>query len=321
MPRHPARAGTDALQPGGFRLSFRTGPATAAGFVAIILWALLALFTTGAAGVPRFQLLALTLGLAGGGSLLALAVIAPRRLTNLRQPLAPWLLGTLGIFGYHGFYYVALDRAPPVDASLIAYLWPLLIVLFAGMLPGERLLARHVTGAVLGLIGAGVLVARSGGPALDPEHIDGYLAAAACALTWSAYSVLNRRFGSVPTEAVAGFCAVGAVLALACHLAFEQWVTPQGIQWLAIVGLGAGPVGAAFFFWDHGTKHGNIGLLGVLAYTAPLLSTLLLIAFGLAPASPAVAIACGLIVGGGLIAAGAWRHVRRLSRWTPPGRV
>ena len=285
--------------------------ATAFGFVAIVLWALLALFTTGAAGVPRFQLLALTLGLAGAGSLGALALLAPARLRNLRQPLAPWLLGTFGIFGYHGFYYVALDRAPPVDASLIAYLWPLLIVLFSGLLPGETLRARHVIGALLGLAGAGLLVTRGGASlAFDARYTDGYLAAAACALTWSSYSVLNRRFGSVPTEAVAGFCAAGALLALACHLLFEDWVTPSALQWLAVVGLGAGPVGAAFFFWDVGTKHGRIALLGVLAYFAPLLSTLLLIGFGLAPLTPAVASACALIVGGGLIAAGALRRRR-----------
>ncbi|MDX1609272.1 MAG: DMT family transporter, partial [Halofilum sp. (in: g-proteobacteria)] len=286
-----------------------TTRATAIGFVAIALWALLALFTTGAAGVPRFQLLALTLGIAGGGSLVVLAVLAPRRLRNLRQPLAPWLLGTLGIFGYHGFYYVALERAPPVDASLIAFLWPLLIVLFSGLLPGETLRVRHVVGALLGLLGAGLLVTRGGASLeFDLRYTDGYLAAAACALTWSSYSVLNRRFGGVPTDAVAGFCAVGALLALACHLAFEHWVMPDGLQWLAIVGLGAGPVGAAFFFWDHGTKHGHIALLGVLAYCAPLLSTILLIAFGLAPLTPAVAAACALIVGGGLVAAGALRR-------------
>lgn len=285
--------------------------ATALGFVAIALWALLALFTTGADGVPRFQLLALTLGLAGVGSLLGLAFLAPSRLRNLRQPLAPTLLGTLGIFGYHGFYYVALDRAPPVDASLIAYLWPLLIVLFSGLLPGEILRVRHVTGALLGLFGAGLLVTRGGGSLdFDARYTDGYLAAAACALTWSTYSVLNRRFGSVPTEAVAGFCAMGAMLALACHFAFEQWVTPGPLQWLAIVGLGAGPVGAAFFFWDVGTKHGRIALLGVLAYCAPLFSTLILIGAGMAALTPAVAAACGLIVGGGLVAAGALRRLR-----------
>lgn len=277
---------------------------TAAGFIAIALWALLALFTSGAARLPRFQLLALTLGIAGGGSLMGLALFAPARLRRLRQPALPWLLGTLAIFGYHGFYYVALERAPVVDASLIAYLWPLLIVVFAGLLPGERVLVRHIGGALLGLAGASLLLTRGGGLALDGAYAGGYLAAGACALTWSSYSVINRRFAGVPTEAVAGFCAAGAALAMVCHLLFETWQTPHGGQWLAIVGLGLGPVGAAFFFWDYGTKHGNLALLGVLAYCAPLLSTLLLIAFGVAALTPAVAIACTLIVGGGLLAAG-----------------
>ena len=283
--------------------------ATFAGVVAIALWALLALFTTGAAGLPRFQLLALTLGLAGGGSLLALALFAPARLAGLRQPLAPWCLGTLGIFGYHGFYYVALDRAPAVDASLIAFLWPLLIVVFAGLLPGERLHVRHLAGAALGLLGAGLLVTRGGAAlSLDTRYTVGYLAAAACALTWSSYSVANRRFGSVPTETVAGFCAVGALIAVVCHVAFEDWVAPDSLQWMAVAGLGLGPVGAAFFFWDVGTKHGDLALLGVLAYGAPLVSTLLLIAFGQAALTPAVALACALIVGGGLIGSGALRR-------------
>jgi drug/metabolite transporter (DMT)-like permease len=288
-----------------------TARATAAGFVAILLWALLALFTTGAAGLPRFQLLALTLGLAGAASLAGLALAAPARLARLRQPPLPWLLGTLGIFGYHGFYYVALARAPAVDASLIAYLWPLLIVLFSGFLPGERLRGRHVAGALLGLAGAAVLVTRGGSTlALDARYLDGYLAAVACALTWSSYSVINRRFGQVPTEAVAGFCTAGALLAALCHATLESWVHPSPMQWLAIAGLGLGPVGAAFFFWDVGTKHGNLALLGVLAYFAPLLSTVLLIAFGVAPLTPAVGLACLLIVGGGLVATGVVRAGR-----------
>lgn len=286
--------------------------ATGAGFLAILLWALLALFTTGAAGLPRFELLALTLGLAGTISLLGIALLAPGRLRRLRQPLLPWVLGTGGIFGYHGFYYLALDNAPPVDASLIAYLWPLLIVLFSGLLPGERLHTRHVAGALLGLAGACLLITRGGTAlTLDAHHVDGYLAAAACALTWSSYSVINRRFGAVPTEAVAGFCAAGAMLAALCHGLFETWVTPTITQWLAVLGLGLGPVGAAFFFWDIGTKHGKIALLGVLAYFAPLLSTILLVAFGLAPLTPMIGVACALIVAGGLVASGSMRQVIR----------
>ena len=50
-------------------------------------------------------------------------------------------------------------------------------------------------------------------------------------------------------------------------------------------------------------KHGNIQLLGVASYAAPLLSTLVLIAAGRAQATQAVVIACVLITAGAFVAA------------------
>ena len=277
--------------------------ATAIGGGAILLWALLALFTTGAAGLPPFQLLAMTFAVA---FLLGLGLIARRgaaAFAVLRQRAAVWLLGVVGLFGYHAFYFFALDTAPAVEASLIAYLWPLLIVLFSALLPGQRLSAAHLAGAGLGFAGAVLLIGRGGGFAVDPAYLTGYLAALACALTWSGYSVLNRRFAAVPTDAVTGFCGGVALLGLACHLAFETTVTPTAGQGLAALALGLGPVGIAFFAWDHATKHGDLQVLGALAYAAPLISTLLLIAFGRAEATWTVGIACLLITGGAALAA------------------
>jgi len=77
-----------------------------------------------------------------------------------------------------------------------------------------------------------------------------------------------------------------------------------GAEWLAVLALGMGPVGAAFFVWDHGVKHGDIKALGAFAYAAPLLSTILLIAFGRGAPSWRIAIACVLITGGAALAAG-----------------
>lgn len=282
--------------------SARRVKATLIGGIAVLLWALLALFTTGAAGIPPFQLLAMTFAVAFLTSLAVLAARGRRAFAAWRQAPVVWALGVGGLFGYHFFYFVALGNAPAVDASLIAYLWPLLIVVFSALLPGERLRWFHLAGAAMGLFGAGLLVTKGGQLAFDARYSLGYLAAAACALTWSAYSVTNRRFGAVPTEVVGGFCGAVALLALLCHLALETTVTPQGLQWLAVLGLGLGPVGAAFFVWDYGTKHGNIQVLGALSYAAPLLSTLILIGFGQAEATWQVAIACLLIVAGAVLA-------------------
>jgi drug/metabolite transporter (DMT)-like permease len=160
-----------------------------------------------------------------------------------------------------------------------------------------------VIGALLGF--AGVVVLMSGRADLDlrAEHGLGYLCAFTAAFVWSGYSVLSRRFGSVPTDAVAGFCLATSALSLVCHLAFETTAWPATpLQWSALVALGFGPVGAAFYLWDVGVKRGDIRLLGVGSYAAPVLSTLLLVLAGYAEPTLALALACALIVAGALVA-------------------
>ncbi|MDF1794283.1 MAG: EamA family transporter [Thalassobaculaceae bacterium] len=280
------------------------GRATLIGFTAVLSWALLALFTALSGDVPPFQLLAMTFSVATAIGVVASLARGTSPLAHLRQPAPVWLLGVGGLFGYHFFYFLALRNAPAVEASLIAYLWPLLIVVFSALLPGERLRWFHVGGALLGLAGAALLVTKGQSLEIDPRYTLGYIAAGICALTWSSYSLASRRFGDVPTDAVGGFCAAAAILAIPCHMIFETTIWPQStVEWLAVLALGLGPVGGAFFTWDIGVKKGDIQVLGASAYAAPLLSTLVLVVAGLAPATPVVAIACVLIVGGAVLAA------------------
>jgi drug/metabolite transporter (DMT)-like permease len=281
-------------------------PATLIGLGAILLWSVLALLTASAGSVPPFELAALTFAIGGAFGLIYAAMRG--RLAALAQPWPVWLVGVGGLFGYHALYFAALRRAPPAEASLIAYLWPLLIVLFSALLPGERLRARHVVGAVLGFAGAAALFAGKaqggvGAHALDPAVALGYAFALGCAFVWSGYSVLSRRLKAAPTEAVAGFCLATSALAAISHWAFETTVAPaSATQWAAIVALGVGPVGLAFYVWDYGVKNGDLRLLGVAAYAAPVLSTLILVAAGFAPATASLGLACALIVGGAVVA-------------------
>jgi drug/metabolite transporter (DMT)-like permease len=270
--------------------------ATLIGFGAVLLWSALALMTAASGRAPPFELAALTFAIGGGAGLVYAA--ARGRLAALRQPLRVWLVGVGGLFGYHALYFAALRRAPPAQASLVAYLWPLLIVLMSAALPGERLRLKHVLGAALGFCGAALLM---GGGFGRPQP--GLWLAGACALVWSSYSIASRFFKSAPTEAVAGFCLVTAALAGLAHAAFETTVWPQRMtEVAAIVGLGLGPVGLAFYLWDYGVKRGDIRLLGVGAYAAPVLSTILLVLAGFAPATASLGLACAAIVGGAFVA-------------------
>ncbi|MGN6486434.1 MAG: aromatic amino acid exporter YddG [Devosia sp.] len=274
--------------------------ATLVGFVAVLLWSLLAFLTAASGTMPAFQLTAVTFAI-GGVSLL---VIRPGSIRAMRQPPRVWLLGVGGLFGYHFAYFFALRSAPPVEAGLINYLWPLLIVVFSALLPGERLKWQHLLGCALALAGAALVVTRGEGLTLDARYLPGYFAALCAALIWSSYSVLSRRFASVPSEAITGFCLATAVLATGCHLLLEPTVWPTTPwQWAAVLGLGLGPVGLAFYVWDIGVKRGDIQVLGAASYSAPLLSTLILILTGYAAYTHLVLVACLLITLGALIAA------------------
>ena len=284
--------------------------ATLIGFTAIILWSLLAALTAAAGPIPAFQMNAMCFGL-GAGAAMLLWIRQPGRARALRQPFHVWAHGIIGLFGYHALYFAALRLAPPAEASLVNYLWPLLIVLFSSLLPGERLRVFHIAGALIGFAGVATLSINADLSA-RPEHALGYALAFAAALFWSAYSVLSRRMSNVPTDAVVGFCAATALLSLSCHLMFETTVWPASLgAWAAIVALGLGPVGAAFYAWDIGCKRGDIKLLGVSTYAAPVLSTLALVASGFAQPSLALWIACGLIVLGAIVASSDRLFARR----------
>ncbi len=197
---------------------------------------------------------------------------------------------------------MAMSKAPAVEVSLLAYLWPLLIVLFAAFLPGEKLKTKHVIGSLVALVGCWFLISKDS-TEFSSEYLHGYLLALACALIWSSYSVASRLVSSVPTDAVGWFCLVTALLAAVFHLLWEETVWSLDTrQWVGVWGLGLGPVGIAFFTWDYGVKHGNLQLLGTLAYAAPLISVLLLVLAGEAEPSWTIAWACMAIVSGSALA-------------------
>lgn len=274
--------------------------ATFTGFTAILLWALLALFTIGSAPVPPFLLNAICFAIGGGiglvwtlatGQAAALARVSPK----------VYLFGTVGLFGYHFLYFTAFRLAPAAETGLIAYLWPLFIVLLSGLLPGERLQRAHIVGALIAFAGAAVIVlGREGGE----TNILGLILAFGCAVTWAVYSVASRFLGQVPTVAVTVYCLATAALSLLAHLALEETRWPEtALGWAATLALGIGPVGIAFFTWDIGMKKGDIQMLGVASYAAPLLSTLALVAAGIAPPSLTLLVAAILVAGGAALAA------------------
>jgi len=265
---------------------------------AVALWSLLALLAVRLSGVPPFLLLGLALGGAG--------LVALPTLRSWRVPATTLLLGIYGLFGFHLLLFLALRRAPAVEANLINYLWPLLIVVLApALLPEVRLALRHVAAVTLGLVGATLLI-TGGRWAFSAEYWQGYALAAGSAFIWATYSLLTRRVAPFATAAVGLFCFVSGILALLCHAWLEPRFVPSPAQFGFIALLAIGPMGSAFFLWDAAVKRGDPRTIGALSYLTPLGSTLWLLLAGVGALTPAIGIATLLIIGGAML--GAWRR-------------
>ena len=268
----------------GPRANAGVGSATLAGMTsdllalaAIVLWSSLATLGVALARVPPFLLTGAGL-LTGSLIALPLSGFDPRR---WRVPGPTLAVGAGGLFGYHFLLFMGLRLAPPVQANLVNYLWPLGMVVMAPLfLPGMRVRAGHVAAALLGFAGAAtaILGRAGGGSMLAGGFRWGYLFALGAALTWASYSLMTRRLPRFPTAAVGGFAAIAGLLALLCHAVLEPRASLSTTQWGLLALLGLGPLGGAFFLWDAALKRGDPRRIGLLAFLTPLLSTALLMA-------------------------------------------
>jgi drug/metabolite transporter (DMT)-like permease len=278
-------------------------------FLSIALWSFLGYLGAGLNHLPSILVTGIALTISGS--------IGALRLKAWRIPLRTLTVGVYGLFGYHFLYFTALNHAPVVEANLMNYLWPLLIVLMSPVfLPAHRLKPHHAAGALLGMFGAGLIV--SGGRlSLDLANLPGYLSAAGAAFVWASYSLLTKRLPPFPTAAVGSFCLASGLLSLAIFalsggLAAGQPVSsglsvssgptlPSGSDWLLLILLGTGPLGAAFFTWDAALKRGDPRIIGSLAYLTPLTSTLILVFLGGRAFTWVSAVAMVLIISGAVI--------------------
>lgn len=275
---------------------------------AIALWATLAAFGVALSHVQPFLLTGLALLV---GSLIALP-LSGFQLARWKVPLSTLILGVYGLFGFHFLLFLALRHAPPVQANLVNYLWPLLMVLLAPVfLPPMRLRPMHWFAALLGFSGAAIVILGGSASTKASDLITsgwawGYLPALGSAFIWASYSLLTTRVTAFPTAAIGGFAFVSGLLSLLCHTVLEPAVSLSGRDWVLIVAMGLGPMGAAFFLWDKALKLGDARHIGILSYLTPLASTALLVAISGRPFTWNIALAAAMIVGAALL--GTRRH-------------
>ena len=264
--------------------------------LAIGLWATLAPIGSLLSDLPPFFLTGVGL-LVGSGLALFMGLRVREALAIPPRTLAA---GVFGLFGFHAALFTALQMAPAVQANLVNYLWPLLMVVIAPLfLKGTSLTLRHVIAALVGFAGAALAI-TSGGE-LTGTGSWGYFFAFLAAVIWATYSLLTKRLPHFDTALVGVFAFVSGVLSLIAHLLFEQPVSPSAWEWLLLVLMGLGPLGGAFYLWDYALKNGDPQRIGLLSFLTPLLSTTLLLLVTGKPLTLQLLLAGVLIIGAAIL--------------------
>ncbi|WP_234197562.1 DMT family transporter [Pseudacidovorax sp. NFM-22] len=267
---------------------------------AIALWASLASLGTALAHVPPFLLTGAALII---GSLPSWPLVLRDR-RAWAVPPRTLALGVYGLFGFHFLLFIALRHAPPVEANLVNYLWPLgMVVLAPVLLPGTALRPLHVVAALLGFTGAAVAILGARGPGGASGFAWGFVPALGSAFIWASYSLWTKRVPAFPTSAIGAFGLVSGLLALACHALLEPATSLSARDWALVALCGLGPLGAAFFFWDRALKTGDARQIGILSYLTPLLSTTLLLLVTGRPLTGGIALAAAMIVSAAVMGA------------------
>jgi drug/metabolite transporter (DMT)-like permease len=265
---------------------------------AIVLWASLATLATLLGDIPPFLLTGIGLII---GSLISIP-LSGFRLSAWKIPPQTLLVGVYGLFGYHLMLFIALQSAPAVEANLVNYLWPLLIVVLSPLFTKSlRLGLRAVIAAILGFVGAALAITSSGSTSADAGFELGYVFALAAAIIWATYSLLTTKLQAFPTSAIGLFGLVSGLLAIAAHFVLEEPAVISSSDWVLLVILGLGPLGGAFYFWDAALKIGDPRRIGLLAFLTPLLSTTLLLVVSGRELSVQLLASTALIVGGAML--------------------
>ena len=170
------------------------------------------------------------------------------------------LLGMTGVFAYNAFFFKGLQVISAGRASLVIATSPVLIALLSAWLYGEKLTPGKITGILLSVTGAVVVITRGDLAGLLVQGIgSGELMIFGCVLSWVAYSLLGKSVMKVisPLTATAYAATAGMLL-----LAVPAWVEGlpadlphyTGPEWASIVYLGLFGTVIGFVWYYEGIR-------------------------------------------------------------------
>lgn len=271
---------------------------TAAGIMAVLLWSSAASFIAAAKGVTPFLYYATEMLI--GFFIFSLRWMWARYDPRPEFRKVPWWYLLVGIMGvaFQGVAWVAaIQYAPPMEALLFIYQWPMLVVVFTALILKQPLKKYHYVALGFGVAGIlTVLVGRGldlGKFSLSIGDVYGLIAA----LTWSIFSAVSARNPQVGPNSLGLILLTGGMVNTLIWIFGLGMPIPPLHGYLVCV-VASFVIMPGYMFWDYGVKNGDTRFIGFASFLIPVFSSIMLIIAGQAAFNSYILLALLIVMTG-----------------------
>lgn len=213
---------------------------------------------------------------------------------------------------YAALFYLALglatDHTALLGVGLFNYLWPMMVVVLSIPVLGKGIRPLLWPGLALSLCGLYLAVQKGGGLSLaDFMQSAGanrvpFLLAGLAAVSWGLFSNFSRKWSAAGGEGLVSiFLLMTGIILGAVRILFFQETARFSIPIVVELVIYSIACWLANLFWEAGVNRGDIVLAGVMAYSAPFLSTVFTGLYLGVAVGWKIWVGCGLLIAGAVL--------------------
>jgi drug/metabolite transporter (DMT)-like permease len=182
------------------------------------------------------------------------------------------VLGFLGTYLYYVLLYGALALTSASEGFILAYTWPMLVILLAFPLLRERLTVKKLCSIFVSFLGIVVIVTHGRIFTLSFTSLQGDLLALGGAAVFALFSVLGKKYHYDQVVSVFMYFVTALVFIIPTLFLFSFLKMPSWQVWLWLLLNGFLVNGVSYIFWFKALEYGDTSVTSNALYLTPFLS-------------------------------------------------
>lgn len=190
-----------------------------------------------------------------------------------------FLLGFLGNYLYYIFLYGALARTTASEGFILAYTWPMLVLVLSFVILKEKVTVKKLVGITISFLG--IIIITTKGNLLDFNFTStsGNILAIIGAFVFALFSVLGKKYNFDQTIGVFIYFFSALIFITPTLFIFSQFVWPSSevLPWIIYNGIFVN--GISYIFWFKALENGETHIISNLLYLTPFISLIYIAIF------------------------------------------